>query len=387
MRFFATAKIVALITITGTSFGLCCTIPEGATRLQGTPNCSYSGPFPLRDYHGAQAAAATPSDMPSGATLLAQFDMWGVYKTSRDAKKICFVLAKPTTSESNPPNRNPVYMFISTRPADKVTNEISLVIGYPFKAGSEATAQIGGRSFPLYTQQDGAWIKNANEEAEMVDAMRGADSAVIKGVSAKGTQSIDTFSLQGFGQALDRADQECIENFKPQESAENHGQQIITASPSAGKSSPRSVAPSWIGTVGTDTPPAPTSNKIIVQFKNDGGVFVVPVEINSAITLDFIIDSGASDVSVPADVVSTLIRTHTIQASDFVGKQTYVLADGSEAPSTIFIIRSLKIGSHLIENVRGRIAPAKGNLLLGQSFLQNFKSWSIDNTRHALILE
>jgi len=43
----------------------------------------------------------------------------------------------------------------------------------------------------------------------MVDAMRGGDNAVIKGVSAKGTQSIDTFSLKGVAQALDRTAQEC----------------------------------------------------------------------------------------------------------------------------------------------------------------------------------
>jgi clan AA aspartic protease (TIGR02281 family) len=127
--------------------------------------------------------------------------------------------------------------------------------------------------------------------------------------------------------------------------------------------------------------------KTTVQLKSDGGVFTVPVEINGAITLDFIIDSGASDVSLPADVVSTLIRTGTIQSTDFIGKQTYVLADGSAAPSAVFTIRSLKIGDYLIANVRGSIAPAQGTLLLGQSFLQNFKSWSVDNAKHALILE
>jgi Invasion associated locus B (IalB) protein len=143
--------------------------------------------------------------------LLGQYGMWGAYTASPGGKKVCFALAKPSASETNPPNRprNPVYMFISTRPADKVANEISLVVGYPFKTGTEATAQVGGSSFALYTQQDGAWIKNATDEAKMVDAMRGGDNAVIKGVSAKGTQSTDTFSLKGVAQALDRTAQEC----------------------------------------------------------------------------------------------------------------------------------------------------------------------------------
>ena len=78
-----------------------------------------------------------------------------------------------------------------------------------------------------------------------------------------------------------------------------------------------------------------------------GGIYDVPVLINGAITLDFVVDSGASDVSVPADVVSTLNRTGTIRPSDFVGQQTYVLGDGTEVPSDIFTIRSLKVGISL----------------------------------------
>ena len=119
----------------------------------------------------------------------------------------------------------------------------------------------------------------------------------------------------------------------------------------------------------------------------DGGTFVVPVQINGTMTLDFIIDSGASDVSVPADVFSTLARTGTIKDSDIIGKQTYVLADGSKSQSATFTIRSLRVGNVVVENVRAGIASSQGGLLLGQSFLERFKSWSIDNTKHELLLE
>jgi hypothetical protein len=143
--------------------------------------------------------------------LLGQYADWGAYTASPGGKKVCFAIAKPSSSETVPPNRprNPIYMFISTRPSEKVSNEISIVIGYPFKPGAEATATVGSASFPLYTQQDGAWIKNAADEANMVNAMRSGQSAVIKGVSAKGTQSSDTFTLKGLAQALDRTAQEC----------------------------------------------------------------------------------------------------------------------------------------------------------------------------------
>ena len=83
--------------------------------------------------------------------------------------------------------------------------------------------------------------------------------------------------------------------------------------------------------------------------------------------LDFTVDSGAADVTVPADVFSTLARTATIRDSDIVGEQTYVLADGSKFQSVTFTIRSLKVGDTIVENVRGSVTPSRGSLLLGQS--------------------
>jgi clan AA aspartic protease (TIGR02281 family) len=129
------------------------------------------------------------------------------------------------------------------------------------------------------------------------------------------------------------------------------------------------------------------SSRAEVPLKKDGGTFVVPVQINGAITLDFTIDSGAADVTVPADVFSTLRRTGTITAADITGEQTYVLADGAKTKSVTFIIRSLRVGDRIVENVRGSVAPAQGSLLLGQSFLERFKSWSFDNIKHQLVLE
>jgi len=119
----------------------------------------------------------------------------------------------------------------------------------------------------------------------------------------------------------------------------------------------------------------------------EGGTFVVPVTINGQLTLKFVVDSGAADVSIPADVFMTLVRTDTITEADFLGKQTYQLADGSTVPSQRFVIRSLKVGDKVLENVTGSIAPVAGSLLLGQSFLSRFTSWSIDNQRRALLLQ
>jgi branched-subunit amino acid ABC-type transport system permease component len=100
-------------------------------------------------------------------------------------------------------------LFISTRPAEKVTNEVSMIVGYPQKPGVDATATIGSANFVLYTQNDGAWVKNAAEEPEMVETMRRGADLVLKSVSALGTKTTDTFSLKGLGQALDKVAEEC----------------------------------------------------------------------------------------------------------------------------------------------------------------------------------
>jgi hypothetical protein len=144
-------------------------------------------------------------------TLIGQFGTWGAYTATPNGKKVCFALAKPASSKTNPPNRprDPAYAFVSTRPAEKVINEVSVMIGYTLKPGSESTLEVGGATYAMYTQGDGIWIKNAAEEERMVDAMRKAPDAVIKGISAKGTETTDTFSLKGLSQALDRLAQDC----------------------------------------------------------------------------------------------------------------------------------------------------------------------------------
>lgn len=156
---------------------------------------------------------APPTAAAGGAepTLIGQFGTWGAYSATPNGKKVCFALAKPSSSKTNPPNRprDPAYAFVSTRPAEKVNNEVSVMIGYALKPGSESSVEVGGAAFAMYTQGDGLWIKNAAEEERMVEAMRKSADLVVKGVSAKGTETTDTFSLKGLAQALDRISQDC----------------------------------------------------------------------------------------------------------------------------------------------------------------------------------
>jgi clan AA aspartic protease (TIGR02281 family) len=122
-----------------------------------------------------------------------------------------------------------------------------------------------------------------------------------------------------------------------------------------------------------------------IRLRREGGVLVLPVQVNDRITLDFTIDSGAADVVIPADVFSTLSRTGTITSKDMMASQVYELADGARQEARRFRIRTLKIGNLELRNIVGSVTPAGGTLLLGQSFLSHLPSWSIDN-RHGLLV-
>jgi invasion protein IalB len=151
------------------------------------------------------------SDPTEQAALLGQFGDWGAYSASPGGKKVCFALSKPTSAVTDPAGRprDPSYAFVSTRPAEKVRNEVSMIVGYPQKPGVDATATIGSTNYVMYTQNDGAWVKNAAEEAQMVETLRKGSDLVVKSESSRGTKTTDTYSLKGIAQALDKVAEEC----------------------------------------------------------------------------------------------------------------------------------------------------------------------------------
>jgi uncharacterized protein/predicted aspartyl protease len=123
-----------------------------------------------------------------------------------------------------------------------------------------------------------------------------------------------------------------------------------------------------------------------VQLEAEHGVFMVPVRINDAITIPFVLDSGAGDLSVPEDVFKTLLRTRTVTESDLLSPGTYINADGSERSKQRFILHEVRVGDHLIRDIEASVAPDKADPLLGQSFLGKLPGWAIDNTKHTLLI-
>ncbi len=114
---------------------------------------------------------------------------------------------------------------------------------------------------------------------------------------------------------------------------------------------------------------------------------MVPVRLNDRIVLDFVLDTGAADVSIPIDVVSTLLRTGTLTDHDFIGKVQYTLADGSTSSGQRFVLRRVGIGDQTVSNVVASTTTVRGTPLLGQSFLSRLPSgWTIDYRRLALVI-
>jgi invasion protein IalB len=158
----------------------------------------------------AEAKKAAPAP-DAQTTLVGRFGDWEAYTATPGGKKICFAIGKPKSSRTEPAGRprDPAFFFVATRPSENVKNEVSVIIGYPFKANTDAAIEVGTAKFAMYTQNDGAWIKNVAEEVRLIEAMKKGTDMTIKGTSGRGTNSTDQFSLRGLAQAMDRMEQDC----------------------------------------------------------------------------------------------------------------------------------------------------------------------------------
>jgi clan AA aspartic protease (TIGR02281 family) len=131
----------------------------------------------------------------------------------------------------------------------------------------------------------------------------------------------------------------------------------------------------------------PAAAETIQLKKHPGGGYTIPGRINDAVSLTFILDTGASDVLIPDEVARELERTGKLERGDFIGTRTYVLADGSKVPSRRVLLREVTVGGQTVSNVTASIGRSGSPPLLGQSFLSKFASWTLDNERNLLVLK
>ena len=145
--------------------------------------------------------------------LLAESGKWQAFKSTDGGTTVCYALSKPSKSLPAGAKRDPIFFIISNFPARQVKGEPSIVAGYPYKEGSKATVTVGGASFSFTTvnsgTEGGAWIPDAATEQKLIAAMRGGSNMTVKGASRRGTETTDTYPLEGISAALDRINQEC----------------------------------------------------------------------------------------------------------------------------------------------------------------------------------
>jgi predicted aspartyl protease len=149
---------------------------------------------------------------------------------------------------------------------------------------------------------------------------------------------------------------------------------------------PSSAAPELQEASSTLSAPNIGENREEIPLRRVGNTYSLPVLVNGIIPIPFVLDTGAGDVLLPADVVFTLLRTGTLQSSDFISYQPYVLADGRELPSAQLKIRELQVGHYAARNVIAGVGRLGSDALLGQSFLSRFGAATIDYKRNVLVL-
>jgi clan AA aspartic protease (TIGR02281 family) len=125
-----------------------------------------------------------------------------------------------------------------------------------------------------------------------------------------------------------------------------------------------------------------------VQMKKMySGVYEVPCSING-LSLKFIFDTGASDVSISSVEASFMLKNGYLTKDDIKGKEYYSTATGEIHEGTRIRLREIKIGDALLKNVEASVVlNQQAPLLLGQSVLERFGTITIDNINSKLLIK
>ena len=137
---------------------------------------------------------------------------WSVF--TEESPKECWGVSSPkeslNTRDGAPVTvrRGDILLFVTFRPGG-AGGEVSFAGGYPFAPGSTVNADIGGTTFDLISEGEWAWTASPADDATILAALKGGQSAILSAQSAKGTKTQDTFSLRGFTAAMTEAEARC----------------------------------------------------------------------------------------------------------------------------------------------------------------------------------
>lgn len=138
---------------------------------------------------------------------------WAVFEET-DPRE-CFAVSAPkeqvNTRDGNvvQVNRGETLLFVFYRPGEGVQGQVTFTGGYPFAGGSTVTMEISGTEYQMFTEGEWAWPATPEDDARIVAAMKAGATAVITGVSGRGTTTRDTFSLLGFTASVEDAAARC----------------------------------------------------------------------------------------------------------------------------------------------------------------------------------
>ena len=134
---------------------------------------------------------------------------WDTYVINSDTDKICFAQSKPVLQAPKKSQRD-ARLFITFRPGEKITNEISITAGYEFNTKNSITATSGKNKYKFDIAQEGfAWMTDNKRENKMIKVMKKGSRIMITGYNQKGSQTIDHYSLLGFTKAYNATKANC----------------------------------------------------------------------------------------------------------------------------------------------------------------------------------
>lgn len=156
-----------------------------------------------------KTTAKQDSAMPGGAKLVQSFGDWGAYTAQAGRSKMCYALSEPKSRSPANLKDTKAYLFISFRPAEKIRNELAVVLNFKTKEKGPGSLVIGNTNYDLITMGQNAWIKTASDESAVIGAMAKGSTLTLQALSAKGNKTADRYSLNGFAQALEQAKRDC----------------------------------------------------------------------------------------------------------------------------------------------------------------------------------
>ena len=133
---------------------------------------------------------------------------WQALTYEENGNPVCYVFTEPAKKEGEYTSRGKVYALVTHRPTDKKLNVFTIISGYTYKEDSDAILEIGDQKFTLFTLEGMAWATDA-DDPKIVDALKKGTGMVVHGTSARGTETIDTYSLLGFSKAYDAIGDTC----------------------------------------------------------------------------------------------------------------------------------------------------------------------------------